>query len=751
MVVKTRAEAEHSIKAERGSLEVRFTPVQVDWAIAAVEPMEAEAETATADADTWSQAIPSEELSPEVEDPFLEDSPTEIVDTVAARAKTPAEADQGIYEPAAGGVAATQLQSIEINSDHEETVVTVLGDGEFFYSTFSLEDPDRYVLDVIGVVNNAPLSAVPVGNELVNQVRVAQFKTEPELVSRVVVDLARQTVPQVTRRHDGLALVFAPNASTTFVEDMTASMTPPAAERTTEIAAEIPTEPIAVSADQQFAQYPAESEYETRQADLDTITEAEGMGAVDIGTAPTAGLPALSPAESTEYGVAPAAAPSDVDLYGQSAADAESDPSAVTDSLFDSQEATSNERRYLGEPMTITVKDADIKDILRSFAEISGLNVVVQPGVSGRVTVELKDVPWDQALEQILKINSLGYQLEGNIMRVAPVSQLRQEAEEQQRLRQAEALAVPLRTVIRRVSYASASEVASLLKSGGAASVMSRRGTVIVDQRTNTLIIKEIPGFMDVVIAVIETLDTPEPQVLIEARIVETTKRYNNSLGINWGFDGIADAPHGNTTGLQFPNNISTTGRVNLATGGANGLLGVSLGNVLNSFTLDAVLTAAESEGLINVLSAPRVTTLNNQPATIQSGLQIPIQTVANNTVSVQFVNATLRLNVTPHVTAEGTVLMSVDIQKREPQLAFAVVGATNAPIATQEARTRVIVRDGGTTVIGGIYKISSDRGEDRVPGLSNIPILKHLFKNKRRNDENEELLIFITPRVVKL
>ena len=401
--------------------------------------------------------------------------------------------------------------------------------------------------------------------------------------------------------------------------------------------------------------------------------------------------------------------------------------------------------------MTITLKDADVKDVLRSFAQISGLNVVVNPGVSGRVTVELTNVPWDQALEQVLKINSLGYELEGNIMRIAPLSKLREEAQEEQRLRQAQALSIPLTTVMKRVSYADAAQLAGLLKSGGAASLMSQRGSVVVDSRTNTLIIKELPTFIDAIITVIETLDTPEPQVMIEARIIETTKRFSTTLGIRWGFDGVADPAHGNTTGLVFPNTISSSGGVNLETGGATGFLDISLGNVLGSFQLDAALQAAESDGLINILSAPRITTLNNQQASIQSGLQIPIQTVANNTVSVQFVNATLRLDVTPHVTAEGTVLMDINIQKREPQLAFAVVGATNAPISTKDARTRVIVRDGGTTVIGGIYKVSTDRGEDRVPGLANIPILKHLFKNKRRSEENEELLIFITPRVVKL
>jgi type IV pilus assembly protein PilQ len=410
-----------------------------------------------------------------------------------------------------------------------------------------------------------------------------------------------------------------------------------------------------------------------------------------------------------------------------------------------------SEQTYQGEPMSLTLRDGDIKDVLRSFAQISGLNVVVQPEVTGTVTVELTNVPWDQALDQILKINGLAYQLEGNIMRVAPVEVLRREEEEKSRLAAARALSIPLKTMMRRVSYAAADEIAGLLSSGGGASIMSTRGSVVVDRRTNTLIIKELPSHIDTVIAVIENLDIPEPQVMIEARIIETTKRFSRSLGVQWGFSGIADPRYGNTTDLQFPNRGTVDGGVSLLTGGDNGLLDISLGNVTGSFNLDMVLQAAESEGLINILSAPKIATLNNERATIQSGLQIPIQTIANNTVSVQFVNATLRLEVTPHVTAEGTVLMDIDIQKREPQLAFTIAGASNAPIATKDASTRVIVRDGGTTVIGGIYKVTSDQGEDRVPGLSNVPILKHLFKNKRRNDENEELLIFITPRVIRL
>lgn len=414
--------------------------------------------------------------------------------------------------------------------------------------------------------------------------------------------------------------------------------------------------------------------------------------------------------------------------------------------------SATGERQYFGDPIDMSLRDADVVETLRSFAKISGLNIVIQPGVSGRVTVELEGVPWDQALEQILRINRLGYEIEGNILRIATLKDLSDEAETRQRLLQAQALAVPLLTVMKRLSYTNAASVTSILQQGGRNGVLSQRGSVIVDARTNTLIIKELPDYIDTVLAIIDNLDEPEPQVMIEARIVETTRQFSRSLGIDWGVDGTASAATGNSTGLVFPNSISGDGGVNLlGSTGTNGVLNLSLGNILNTFTLDASLRAAETDGLANILSAPKIATLNNKQALIQSGLQIPIQTVANNTVTVQFVNATLRLEVTPQITADGTIVMDINLQKREVQQAFIVAGATNAPIATKEARTQVLVRDGGTAVIGGIYEVSTNQGEDRVPGLANVPILGHLFKNKRRAEQNQELLIFITPRVMRL
>jgi type IV pilus assembly protein PilQ len=398
----------------------------------------------------------------------------------------------------------------------------------------------------------------------------------------------------------------------------------------------------------------------------------------------------------------------------------------------------------------MSLKNADLVETLRTFAAISGLNFVIQPGVGGAVTVELKGVPWDQAMEQILRIHNLGMEIDGTIVRIAPAELLRKEAEAEAEIARNRAASVQLRTVMKSLSYAAASDVSALLRNR-TGSILSERGTVQVDARTNTLIIREVPSNIDTVLAVIENLDEPEAQVTIEARVIEATKTFARNLGIEWGYDYLANNANGNTTGLQFPNNFATDGGVGLLTGGANGFINLTMGNILNTFNLNARLQVAETEGLVNIVSAPRVTTLNNNSATIQSGLQIPIQTVSNRTVSVQFVNATLQLTVNPHVTAEGTIILDLQVSKRSPQLAFAIVGASNAPIATKEARTTVIVRDGGTAVIGGIYEVSHNQNQDRVPGLANIPVIGHLFKNRSRNEDNNELMIFVTPRIVQM
>lgn len=728
LVISTRQEVEHSVSADGNNLEIKLQPVETAQADGAGGAADSAAdgrltfEPLAADAGSAPPAEPSA-AEPQQTAP----APAESVTVSGGTPDRPAVA------PDPSGVAATRLDAIEVLASEGGAVVRIAGDGEFPYSTFALETPDRFVIDLDGVVNRSARSSMTVIGGVVERVRVAQFKPAPKAVSRVVFDLRAPVVPVIERTEDALVVTFPSNGAGGPVAERTVTTAPAPAP--------METAPAPAPAPRMTAEAPSDLALAPPADQPALARPPAGIEVEDAPPTPAPIRPRTPPVVRIEPSPEPAEPREVAPTGGSSTAGLET---------FQSQALGETERVYTGEPIDLKVTNADVTEVLRTFAQISGLNIVVQPGVQGVVTAELENVPWDQALEQILKINGLSYELEGNVMRIAPVAILRQEAQEKQQLAQAQALSIPLRTVFRRLSYADADQLAGLLRTGQAG-LLSQRGSVIVDGRTNSLIIKELPQFMDTVISVIDRLDTPEPQVMIEARIIETTKRFTRDLGIVWGFDAIADAAHGNTTGLIFPNNVAGSGGVNLPGGGDAGTINLRLGNVLNTFTLDVALQAAESEGLINILSAPKVATLNNQSASIQSGVQIPIQTVANNTVTVQYVNATLRLDVTPQVTAEGTVMMDIQISKREPQLAFLVPGATNAPIATKEAQTRLLVRDGGTAVIGGIYRVSTDQGEDRVPGLANIPIIGYLFKNKSRREENEELLIFITPRVIKI
>lgn len=709
LVLQTRQEVEHSVSAEGSGLVLKLMPVESQVA-AAPEPAESLAYEPVAE-----DAAPQEAVAAE------STSQAEYAAPVALG--TP---DAPVTAPQPTGVPATRLDDIVVAPGVGQATIRLAGDGEFPYTTFVLDAPKRFVLDLPGVTNRTKRSSIAVGGP-VDRVRVAQFRGAPDPVARVVFDLSTEEAPSIQRLGNTLVITFGGQAAATEAYEApvrTASLAPP---------------PAAASGS--YSE-PEEEPAPAPAAPPSALARpaAAGPSDLDLAARPTTAAPARQQPAAVRAAPEPRR-PGSVEEAGTSGS-----PGAVSDCIGGGTE----ERRYVGDPIDLKVTNADVTDVLRTFAQISGLNIVVQPGVGGQVTAELENVPWDQALAQVLKINNLGCELEGNVMRIAPTAILQQEAKDRQAISNARALAVPLRTVLKRLSYATAGNVASVLRSG-TSGILSSRGTVLVDDRTNTLIIKELPSYLDTVIAVIENLDTPEPQVMIEARIIETTKRFSRSLGIDWGFNTVADAAHGNTTGLIFPNNVAGGGDVNLATGGNNGALNLRLGNVLNTFTLDLSLQAAESDGLINILSAPKVATLNNQRASIQSGVQIPIQTIANNTVTVQFVNATLRLDVVPQITAEGTILMQIDISKREPQLGFLVPGAANAPISTKDASTRVIVRDGGTAVIGGIYKISNNDGNARVPGLANIPLLGYLFRNKTVSNENEELLIFITPRIIKL
>jgi type IV pilus assembly protein PilQ len=416
-------------------------------------------------------------------------------------------------------------------------------------------------------------------------------------------------------------------------------------------------------------------------------------------------------------------------------------------------------RQFTGHPISLDFQGADLRAVLRTFAEISGLNIVIDPAVTGTVDVALRDVPWDQALDIILAANKLGYLIDGTIVRIAPLAVMADEQSQRRKVAEEQALAGQLEVLTKTLSYARAEELQALLTK----SALSQRGSVQVDQRTNTLIITDLRDRLTLASELIGTLDRAQPQVEIEARIVQTNKDYARALGVQWGFNGNVNAALGNTTPLAFPNNGALGGRlgaqgpaggpnqpttVNLAAPAATSAIGLALGSVNGAFGLDIALTALERSGNGRLLSTPRVTTQNNVAAEMTQGIQIPIQTVANNTVTVSFKDAALTLKVTPQITAANTVIMQIAIENASADFSRAVGGIP--PINTQRANTQVLVSDGQTTVIGGIYVSQEQSSNDRTPVLSRIPLLGWLFKRDTLNDQSTELLIFITPRIIK-
>jgi type IV pilus assembly protein PilQ len=424
------------------------------------------------------------------------------------------------------------------------------------------------------------------------------------------------------------------------------------------------------------------------------------------------------------------------------------------------QAQSGQERRYTGHPVSMQFEGLDLRAVLRLFAEISGLNIVIDPTVQGSVDVTLTEVPWDQALDIILKANKLGYIVDGTVVRIAPLTVLADEAAQLRKLAEEQALAGELRVLSRTLSYARAEHLRELVTR----SALSARGTVQVDPRTNTLIITDLQPRLEAADDLIRTLDRAEPQVEIEARIVQTNKNYARALGVQWGFAGRAEAALGNTSNLAFPNNGSVAGRlgptqgpqatpsaVDLGVGAATGAVGLALGSVNGAFNLDLALTALEQTGNGRILSTPRVSTLNNVEAEMTQGIQIPLQTISNNTVTVTFRDAALTLRVTPQITAANTVIMRVNLENSTPDFSRAAGPAAVPPINTQRAVTTLLVSDGETTVIGGIHTSNQQNAIDRTPGLGQIPIISWLFKRERIDDQSTELLIFITPRIIKV
>lgn len=422
------------------------------------------------------------------------------------------------------------------------------------------------------------------------------------------------------------------------------------------------------------------------------------------------------------------------------------------------------EKQYRGfEIAIIDVRDQPVVDLLRFIADQVGINLYVDPEVGDiRATYSFRNMPWDQVLDIILSNAGLDKEFRNGVLRVATTRKFEAEEIARKKLRDQRELSVPTETVYKSLNYADAAEVMPLVSE-----YLSPRGTILMDERTNTLIIADIPQKIVDIRTLIKSLDKMISQVTIEARIVETTTRFLRELGIQWGLTAQYTPEMGTDTGLRFPNRVNVGGpsidqprSVNSPIGGyavnfpivaenPSGF-GLTLGNFLDNFKLDISLQLLEQEGQGQIISSPKITTQNNRTALIRNGQRIPIQTIQRGTVTTKFVDAVLELQVTPHITADETIIMDLVVDKSEPDFTRAAGAGGNPIINVSRAETQVLVKNGGTAVIGGIFALNEQNTENGIPKLRKVPILRRLFGSERKQYTNQELLIFVTPRIVK-
>lgn len=663
---------------------------------------------------------------------------------------TPAVSEPAVTTEPIPSRPATALKTIQTAGRGDGLAINLNTNGDVRYNAFKLDKPARLVIDLQGVHDKLAKNVISVADAPVHRIRVSQFKSSPEPVTRVVLDLSDSTAYHVVKSGDGLRVSFGALTAAT-ESSATVAVSAPAVESR---AAETPAAPAPVktAAVDVPSQVPAIAENATTWKMPESSTP-HARSVINAQSAQPAPVPATRKPRSTGSAVKPATSAATVPATANNEdvfTDAQGtqplpsgNPPALTGSLS-GRTLTAGEKVYTGEPISLNLKDADIKDVIRTFAQLTGLNIAVDPGVTGSVTVDFVDVPWDQALEIILRQNNLSYVLEGNVMRIGTTDRLSQEATSSRKLEEENRLNVTLQTVSFKLSYARATEVAGLLRD-----IASPRAKIIVDGRTNQLIISEIPGYLQTIRSLIESVDVATRQVVIEARIVETSKTFLQQYGFNWSFKSRLDPSLGTGTGLIFPNRVDTVGGP-FNFGPGNPVLSFSLTDVLGTFTLDLALSALEQEGLVRVISAPRVMTQDNTAAEIQSGFQIPYQTRVNFTTTIAYVDATLRLSVTPQITEAGTVIMDIQVQKNEPDTGLAIAGGSGVPLSTRQAKTRLMVRDGGTSVIAGIYQTKENNGQSRLPVLGQLPFIGALFRSHDISSTHDELLIFITPRIVR-
>jgi type IV pilus assembly protein PilQ len=654
----------------------------------------------------------------------------------AEKIATPAivHASASSAETKAPGSTFESIQQVKLAQNGNQTEVNVIGSGHLTYDATRLQNPDRLVLDFAGSHLKASNRRIASNLDPVREVRLAQFTPD---VARVVIDLRQPARYNINANGNSVTVAFSPAAAASGTSGGTLRSAPagePSNLTTTKSVAKSEPAPTETSVAQPSA-IPAPA-----AALPASYTQPAALATPAVGSEAPAAIPAPSTSSPSADGPKPM-------VDGQAPAPA---PSG----------------KYSGEPISVNLKDVDLRDFFRLIHEISGLNVVVDPAVKGNLTIVLDDVPWDQALDIVLKNNGLDKQLDGNVLRVATKDTLKKEAEQNRDLSKAQAEAADVVTTTRVLSYAKASDLVATLKK-----FLSSRGDVLADSRSNTLIIRDIPSVLPVLDNLIRQLDRKSQQVEIEARVVAANRTFSREIGTQLAFSastpnarniwsGVGNVGTSPITHLTPPQpsppvvvgtgSSSGAGNMPLNTNLGVGAptSGISYGFSAANFALDVIITAAEDRGVGKLLSKPKVITQNNQKATVKQGTKIPVQTIVNNTVSVQFVDAVLQLEVTPQITADGTVFMDVTVTNDQIDQAIPRVQGIPA-IDTQSAETKVLINDGGTVVIGGIIVTNQQTDVKQVPLFGSLPAVGNLFKHTTVSSTAQELLFFLTPRIM--
>jgi len=645
--------------------------------------------------------------------------------------------------------AASRIREISVAHTSDALNIEISGSGPMTAKTMKLTHPDRVVVDIPNSVLQGRAREIAVNSSDVKSVRVGRYQ---EGTTRVVVDMAQMRDFQIVPEGNKLVVSLR--------ESSTAKPAPLPQVKEQVVTADAAQQPIV-----QETSTPVKSTVAAKPKEK--MVEATRSRA-EVAASHFAGEPAPlasinQPPFAAHGSMAAQPAMINAALQQQQQQPVQTTPAGTTVAVTAPVSGNCTTGRYTGEPFGMNFKDLDLKDFFRLIHEISGLNVVLDPSVKGSVTIVLDDVPWDQALAIVLDNNGLACTLQGNVLRIATLDTMKVEAESRRAQQEAQALAVPKQTITRYLSYGHAKDAMPVIKK-----FLSARGDVVADDRSNALIVEDIPSVLPKVEELIRMLDRKTPEVEIEARVVASTRTFARDIGtqLGVGFGSGNNAVGGATAnspikvtlpGGQVPKFITGIGDATsiplFSNLGATGpTSGVEFTNATAGFRLDFILTAAESRGLLKILSRPHITTQNNISALIRQGSRIPVVTQAQlgGPPTVTYVDAFLRLTVVPQITAENTIFLNIDVENTVPDFSRVTGSQLNPTLNTQQATTQVLVTDGGTVVIGGVIQTQNSVAIAQVPLLGSIPLLGNLFKHTNVNTSTAELIFFITPKIIQ-